>query len=301
MELFYKRPLLLALSAFLAAALAAAQIDKTLREVLLTLSCSMLLILPILLFRYKKQSELCGRLLSLCLCTLAVAGSLLLSHLFFDRTLKRLSSSDSPVSAIVEVETCDFSAVYQSQYTVRVREWNGKKDAFKAELQFSQNTGWKSGDVLNISAAVTPFPENIYGYNELRGKLSKGVLLCLSAENATFIENRYNAPENLFVRLRDKLSARMDSLKFDHAAPLLKAMLLGKTEQLESGVKLDFRRLGISHVLAISGLHFTTLLGMVILLMNLLGFNRTHSYILLIPLSVLYIGITGFSVSVCRA
>ena len=85
------------------------------------------------------------------------------------------------------------------------------------------------------------------------------------------------------------------------SAPLIKALLLGIAEELDPVTELQFRRLGISHILSISGTHFTILLGMVMLILSALGLNKRLIYCLLIPLSLFYIGLTGFSPAVCRA
>ncbi|MBQ5390148.1 MAG: ComEC/Rec2 family competence protein, partial [Clostridia bacterium] len=97
------------------------------------------------------------------------------------------------------------------------------------------------------------------------------------------------------------LAKRIDSANMDRTAPLVKALLLGETKGLDGMLKQDFRRLGISHILSISGTHFTTLLGMVALLLSMFGLNKRTIYIVLIPLALLYMGLTGFSAAVCRA
>ena len=82
---------------------------------------------------------------------------------------------------------------------------------------------------------------------------------------------------------------------------MLKALLIGDKDDLDAGLKRDFRRLGISHILAISGTHFSVLLGMAAMLLRLLRLNKKQIYVLLLPLALLYMGISGFSPSVCRA
>ena len=80
--------------------------------------------------------------------------------------------------------------------------------------------------------------------------------------------------------------------------PFARALLLGDTEGLPFSVKWDLRISGISHLVAVSGLHVSVLC-------MLLGFltlqNKWLTAILGLPLLVFFGAVTGFSPSVFRA
>ncbi|MGM9625205.1 MAG: ComEC/Rec2 family competence protein, partial [Eubacteriales bacterium] len=85
------------------------------------------------------------------------------------------------------------------------------------------------------------------------------------------------------------------------AAALVTGILIGDKSALSASVIRDFRRVGISHVLAVSGLHVSVLLGGMLRFMTALGVGKRTRLILTAGFLVLFMGITGFSPSVTRA
>ena len=82
---------------------------------------------------------------------------------------------------------------------------------------------------------------------------------------------------------------------------LLGAILLGDRTYLSGQTSLDFSRIGISHVLALSGMHLAILILGIEKLLSLIGISKKARYIITIILTLAYVALTGFSVSVVRA
>ncbi len=107
------------------------------------------------------------------------------------------------------------------------------------------------------------------------------------------------------LKYRRELSKLFDDpVISEKARPILLAMTLGAVELLDKETKENFSVSGVSHLLAVSGLH----VGILVLLLNLFlqGMNRyeksrmTKVFILLISIWI-YAFITGLSPSVVRA
>lgn len=81
----------------------------------------------------------------------------------------------------------------------------------------------------------------------------------------------------------------------------LKAILLGDRSDLAKSDENAFRKTASSHLLAISGLHITVLVGMAYLLMDVFRTPRPWKKAILFPLVLFLCLITGGSVSVFRA
>lgn len=102
------------------------------------------------------------------------------------------------------------------------------------------------------------------------------------------------------ARMRDMVAGRIDAL-FGQAAPTVKGMVLGDKTDLSEEQKTVYERAGISHILAVSGLH-VGFLGM--LVSNLLRKSRlgrkTQTSILLLLIWG-YCAVVGFPASAVRA
>ncbi len=239
---------------------------------------------------------------NLFLCMLFCLSSFCLSYSFFDKTLTELENQTDEAEIVAEIDKCLYSADYSTVYTAKIESINGTSGGFSAELTYPGACELQSGNRIQTSVLFNAFAEDVYGYDERNSSIASGILVAGEFTEYTVLEDTAPSIGLLFKELRTSIAKRIDSSsKMRTSAPLIKALLLGDTDDLGSSLKQDFRRLGISHILSISGTHFTTLLGMIALLLTLLGINKRVIYILLIPIAVFYMGLTGFSVTVCRA
>ncbi len=103
---------------------------------------------------------------------------------------------------------------------------------------------------------------------------------------------------------RAKFHERIEELVAIHYQPILKAILLGDKSGLENATKTEFSRAGLSHVMAVSGMHVGFILMPIWLIIPLFWASKTGRPLgLLIIIGILlgYAGLTGFSSSVSRA
>lgn len=86
--------------------------------------------------------------------------------------------------------------------------------------------------------------------------------------------------------------------------PLAEAVLLGYKNDLPRKLKTDFSRVGLAHIMAVSGLHVGLLIAPFWLIIPFLwGFKygKQFGLLFLVVMLVVYAGLTGFSASVMRA
>lgn len=81
-------------------------------------------------------------------------------------------------------------------------------------------------------------------------------------------------------------------------APLAVALATGDESGLEDGIYSDLQRVGLAHVVAVSGLHISFLCGTAL---RLLGRNRRRTALFALVLMALFAAMTGGSPSVLRA
>lgn len=90
---------------------------------------------------------------------------------------------------------------------------------------------------------------------------ARGITGILYGERTVILDGRYWPVRDAIRRLRLTLSGKLDQIAEDGDAGILKAVLLGIRSDMDDGVYELYRRNGISHLLAISGLH-VSMIGM---------------------------------------
>ena len=100
------------------------------------------------------------------------------------------------------------------------------------------------------------------------------------------------------LRLRAKLKDRIAAIFPADAEPLVRALLTGDRSGLSYAQKNELSITGIAHIVAISGMHVSILLGVILLLS---GRKRWLCAVLGIPAILLFVLVTGAMPSVVRA
>jgi ComEC/Rec2-related protein len=138
--------------------------------------------------------------------------------------------------------------------------------------------------------------EDVYSF-------SNGIFLGASIESKP-TENGLTRPfpTYWFNKINEALSS-LASKKLDgESNSLIQALILGNKDQLSNNVKSNFKSLGMSHMLAVSGMHLSLLIGSIgKLLERKTKMGKKSRTLLIIGLAFAYAGITGFSPSISRA
>jgi competence protein ComEC len=103
------------------------------------------------------------------------------------------------------------------------------------------------------------------------------------------------------ITLREKGTAYVERHFPTAAIGIVQALIYGEREQMSETVLEGYQKLGLIHLLAISGMHVTMLTGASFLLAIRIGITRETAAVLLILLLPLYTILTGASPSVVRA
>jgi len=104
--------------------------------------------------------------------------------------------------------------------------------------------------------------------------------------------------------LRSAVHSRIEHLYDSTTAPLAKALLTGYKQELDRDEQKFFARAGLSHIMAVSGLHVGFIVAPFWILIPWLWQWRYGGWLGLVILTIIlisYAGLTGFSASVSRA
>jgi len=252
------------------------------------------------LIRAKKFSGDVRTFTRLILCAL-LTGSLLFSlytDIHMGRNLRRYADSEHTVTATV-VDTV-YVTSYSAAYVADITECDGNPVRFRVLLE-TPTASLRIGNRICCRASFTE-PEETDGTFPLRRYyVSRGISLCAESESVTLTDTNGAPLRRFFADTREYLSAALQILLGRETAPLPAALLLGDRTDLSDAFVRDFQRLGISHLLAISGFHFAALLGVTEKLLTAFIPNRKIRLIPLSTAAVLYMFLCGLSPSVLRA
>jgi len=162
----------------------------------------------------------------------------------------------------------------------------------------------RMGDSARIRVDLRDYPvmRNPGGFNVAEWLQTKGI------QGTGFLtEVLIRAPDSdkwSWIWWRARVHERIEQIVSDEYQPILKAILLGDKSRLENETKTEFSRAGLSHVMAVSGMHVGFILMPIWILIPLFWASKTGRPVgLMVIIGILlgYAGITGFSSSVSRA
>lgn len=133
--------------------------------------------------------------------------------------------------------------------------------------------------------------------------ISKGIsgtLFANRGELSITAGNAYGLGKTGFF-IRNIIIDKVNGLIPVKQAGLLNGMLIGYTDDLDDKTTREFRDAGLSHIMAVSGSNVAFILAPLLFLLRKAGLSRRYTSVILLPVLILFIFITGFSASVARA
>ncbi|RKP55180.1 DNA internalization-related competence protein ComEC/Rec2 [Cohnella endophytica] len=170
-------------------------------------------------------------------------------------------------------------------------------------------SAWRRGDGVRISGTLTlPGEAGNFGDFDYRSYLSKmGIKWQLIAKGLSSVEFTGSSvpwtmrPLRIMDQWRDGIGAIMDKLYPYGDAGYMKGLVIGLRSDLDPRQYDGFARIGLTHVLAISGLHVGVIVYILLKFGAMLRFTRERTLALTIAAMPLYMLITGASPSAVRA
>jgi competence protein ComEC len=214
---------------------------------------------------------------------------------------------DSKINCLVEgrIEKIEDREDYQililKKNTVSINnmEYNCKriKVTTSSNLKFKiGNTILVKGQLIKFQKASNPGQFDEFQYNKIRKIEYK-----MKEKGISIINSDYSNYHNYLYSLKKKLIYVYETILPQREANILSAMILGESYLLDEDIKVLYGQSGISHILAISGLH-VSLLGTA--LYGLLSKTKLPTYLitfLSVFLIISYGILTNFSVSTNRS
>ena len=249
------------------------------------------------------------RLLFICKATVLVAVAVIIAALssfsFFDVGYMGMRKYDGEICDIdAYVTDTAYYSDYTSTYTVKLISVNGEPCGSLAYLECHYNCGLQPGNRFSISAQMSEPSDTSIGYSRKASMISDGIFSVIESESEddyTVTDKAYRSIEVFFGKLNDELSARLSRIVKGEAGDLSSAVLLADKSGLSDQTRRDFARAGVSHILALSGLHMAIIVAIADFFLKKLFVPKTARCVVLAALLILYLFLVGFTLSAVRS
>ncbi len=297
MSLFKLRPLALGCFAFLACLYLSYFLGNIFNIIIIALGALTLVTLVALTIALKRDKieKWLIRLLPLCLCII-ICGA---CSIFVFSSDKKIENEYAGTER--EMELLVTEIVYSEEYeSVAKAKTNSENKNFKILLSVDNNK-IAVGDKIKATFKIRSLYDSKYGYSESEHYMDERIFLCAETEKYEVISSDNFVLGAFFRRINSFLVKIVNESVNSDTASLISAMLLGNRDALGDNVSRDFSRLGISHILALSGIHLSLVTAMASTFFSAIQMPKKPRYVLLILMILTFVCITGFSRSALRA
>lgn len=180
-----------------------------------------------------------------------------------DQIEQRLSL-DAGITVLGEIYQTDQKKEQFIYYLRNTRIFAGQEKYRGGKVQvYSSEDSYQMGNQIQVTGWFEAFqcPRNEGNFNEKQYYHSKNIRFRVISQEEIILSprvNRYRAAAKYFGKQMEQVIAKALTPK---EAGILMRMLLGRKDQTDQEIKTLYQKTGISHVLAISGLH-VSILGM---------------------------------------
>lgn len=258
-------------------------------------------------------------------CAVALAASVLI--LFLIKPLKLRKYIALPVIAAGILLSCVVCTVFNSAVLAPSLQLTKETDAeiygkvteinesyydnsLSLTLKCDKINGEKQNAYITVSVPRENAPE-LYGYCKLTG-----ASVSMTADKANIAENRYLAAEyesfevlwqadrDVFyycAAFKQAVTEKLAEYLGGDYFGLVRGMLFGETASISNNTLQSFRASGVSHLLAVSGLHTSLWCGLLLSLLTLLKIPKKLHGIFCGAFLLLFCAVAAFTPSVVRA
>lgn len=199
---------------------------------------------------------------------------------------------------IAEITTLEKSENF-STFIVKTRKIGN--DDIRVKIAFTTaatEENFKEGDIVTIGGKIHTEFNSSLSYNAEKSYACKSVFLLLDEEYIVKTDYTPNHFRQFIYSLRESALSQTSSL---NNSGLISALAVGNKSALDLKTKADFQKLGLSHSLAVSGMHLSILIMSLYMFLKKRSVGKYVSCVICSFLVVVYMVLTGLSFSIMRA
>ncbi len=175
---------------------------------------------------------------------------------------------------------------------------DGEKVGYEARVYaYLDDLNFSVGDTVVLTGKLRYYSHEKFD-NYYPRKISSGQRYTITAYSAYSVSGgKLSFPDNLQVRIKKILRQNLD----DKTASIVQALVLGDKSGIDSDMYDDIKSSGLAHVLAVSGLHVSTLATAIYFLLKKLKVNPKASFGIVLVATFFYSMLCSFTASSLRA
>ena len=193
---------------------------------------------------------------------------------------------------------------YLDKYILKILKCNENKNIEnkKIIIYVEKEKNYISGDIIFVKGIIDKPEEarNFYGFSQLNYLKSKKIYGIIKVEKNQYIKTEKNIYYYI-GNIKENLKKSIQYLYSENYENSIGKILLGLDENIDEQISTNFRDAGISHVLAISGLHISYVVFIINLILEKVIYNIKIRNICVCIIIILFLIITGMSPSCTRA
>ncbi|MBE5738220.1 MAG: ComEC/Rec2 family competence protein [Clostridiales bacterium] len=163
-------------------------------------------------------------------------------------------------------------------------------------LYTSSYTNMNLGDIVHTTTELDSFlADDDYGFSKLISGVGYSAYVDFS--QIEIVGNDASVKDTIRTETKELLNSRLS----DDNADIVFSIIFGESNSIDKEIKEQFSYAGISHILAVSGLHVSVLFLVLYFLLKKCKCNKYVSLVIMGILLLFYSYLCSFSPSVCRA
>ena len=246
---------------------------------------------------YRKNVTTILKISSICFLFAFIFGIILIVRPVFEAKLLRAFDSQVTVSGVV----CDYvqeDKTYK-KFIIKnccvIEEENLYKIDCKIVVFTNKGYEVKLGDKVIFDGELSKYSFDNFGANKLYQNI--GYQCYVDVSYLEVISGKQSLKDQIKNATYQRL---IESMNYDNAS-ISYTVLFGEKQVLDKEISDMFSMAGISHILAVSGLHIGVLVAILYVIFKKLKFNKYVRVILLSFILTFYCYLCSFTPSVCRA
>lgn len=225
---------------------------------------------------------------------------------YYEKNVAEVECRESWIRGALVADIKKTKFAYQSELQLEALQFDSvwHRVGEKVQIQFKEapDARIQKGDEVLLRVYIKPLLDTDNGYYQFLAK--KGILHKAYVKECELTKTS-NSIFAIVGNFRKSLEGRIEELLEDKTlVPLAKAMFLGNKADLSKEVRASFSQAGLSHILAISGLHVGIVFlcfNLILYPLNLILYGRKIRLCILLLFLLFYMLLTGASPAVVRA